>query len=188
MKPYRYVDLPNLDKIQEIVLERLGEFYINTSIFKVCAVDDFAIPELIQAVETIKPWNDVLHVAVITQEPFGHINNPRNIHKDVMSYTSKGQEQPVVLNIPIYNCLATYLALYKPLTDPYLYKGTYPNGHEYEAWHWKKGGVEEIDRLYLHKAALFNTQVPHSIINETKKTRIIISVRFSSLIKLKKYA
>ena len=187
MKRYKHIDLPHMAEIQKAVLEKLDKSYFKTTIFKVCSPDDFEFPLLVEAVETIKPWNEVAHISVISQEPFVHKNNDKNVHKDVMSLTERGQEQPVCLNIPIYNCEETYVAIYKQLQDPYLYRGTYPNGHTWEAWHWRPGGVEEIDKLYLHKPALFYTQMPHGIINETKNVRIIISVRFSTPIDLETF-
>ena len=42
---------------------------------------------------------------------------------------------------------------------------------------YKESDVEEIDRIYLNKAAFFNTQVPHSAINPTDEPRIILTIR-----------
>jgi hypothetical protein len=188
MKRYKHVELPHMAKIKKTILENLDQFFFKNSIFKVCKTSSFEFPELINAVETIKPWSEVAHISIIAQQPFVHKTSPdTNIHQDVMSLTERGQEQPVCLNIPIYNCDDTYVAIYKPLREPYRYQGTYKNGHTWDAWHWKQDWVEEIDKLYLHTPALFYTQMPHGIINETSEARIIISVRFSTIIDLETF-
>jgi hypothetical protein len=181
MKYYEYVDLPHIDKIIEQVLARLDEFYFENTIFKVFPPTEFESPLLVEAVEKIKPWSEVAHTSIITTRPFAHEANPdTNIHQDIMSLTEHGQEQAVCLNIPIFNCEKSYVAIYEQLQDPYKLEGKYKNGHIYEAWHWKPDWCKEIDRMYLPKPALFYTQMPHGIINETDQSRIILSVRFST--------
>ena len=46
---------------------------------------------------------------------------------------------------------------------------------------------KKIDRMFLPKPALFYTQMPHAIINETNESRIILSVRFSTPINLDEF-
>jgi hypothetical protein len=145
MKHYKHVEFPHMAEIKKNILENLDKFFFKNTVFKVCKPRSFEFPELINAVETIKPWSEVSHISIIAQQPFLHIISPdTNIHQDVMSLTERGQEQPVCLNIPIYNCDETYVAIYKPLRDPYRYQGTYENGHTWDAWHWKQDWVEEI--------------------------------------------
>ena len=105
-----------------------------------------------------------------------------------MTLTEWGQEQAVCLNIPIYNCDETYVAIYEQLQDPYRLQGKYKNGHTYEALHWKQDWCREIDRMFLPKPALFYTQMPHAIINETDESRIILSIRFSTPIDLEEFS
>lgn len=188
MKYYTYVDLPHIETIVEQVRKKLDSFYFENTIFKVFPPTEFESDELIEAVEKIKPWGEVAHTSIITTQPWAHHAVPdTNIHQDVMSLTDRGQEQAVCLNIPIYNCETTYVAIYKQLQDPYKLEGRYLNGHTYTAWHWKPDWCEEIERMYLPKPALFYTQMPHGIINETDQARIILSVRFATPIDLETF-
>ena len=188
MKYYEYVDLPYIDDITEIIRTRLDKFYFENTIFKRFPPVVFEHPLLVEAVEKIKPWSEVAHTSIITTQPFAHDRNPAtNIHQDIMGMTDNGQEQSVCLNIPIFNCETTYVAIYEALKPPYKLEGTYKNGHTYEAWHWMPDWCKEIDRMYLPKPALFYTQMPHAIINETEKSRIILSVRFSTPIDLETF-
>ena len=188
MKYYQHVDLPHINEIATLVREKLDRFYFENTIFKVFPPTLFEHPLIIESVSKIKPWNEVAHASIITTQPFAHHKNPNtNIHQDIMSLTDWGQEQAVCLNIPIYNCDNTYVAIYEPLQDPYRLKGKYKNGHPYEALHWKQDWCREIDRMFLPKPALFYTQMPHGIINETEESRIVLSVRFSTLIDLDQF-
>ena len=186
MKYYQHVDLPHINEIATMVRKQLDKFYFENTIFKIFPPAQFEHPLIIESVSKFKPWNEIAHVSIITTQPFAHHRDPdTNIHQDIMTLTEWGsQEQAVCLNIPIYNCDETYVAIYEPLQDPYRLQGKYKNGHIYEALHWKKDWCREIDRMFLPKPALFYTQMPHAIINETEESRIILSIRFSTPIDL----
>jgi hypothetical protein len=185
MKYYAHVDLPHIEEITTIILEKLDRFYFENTIFKIFPPTQFEHPLLVESVSKIKPWNEIAHASIITTQPFAHHKDPHtNIHQDIMTLTEWGQEQAVCLNIPIYNCDKTYVAIYEQLQDPFRLQGTYKNGHTYEALHWKQDWCREIDRMFLPKPALFYTQMPHAIINETDESRIILSIRFSTPIDL----
>jgi hypothetical protein len=188
MKYYAHIDLPYIEEIQTLVREQLDRFYFENTIFELFPPTHFEHPLLIESVSKIKPWSEVAHTSIITGEPFAHQLYPDiNIHQDIMTLTEWGQEQAVCLNIPIYNCDKTYVAIYEQLQDPYRLQGTYKNGHTYEALHWKQDWCREIDRMFLPKPALFYTQMPHAIINETEESRIILSIRFSTPIDLDQF-
>jgi hypothetical protein len=188
MKYYQHVDLPHINEIATLVREQLGKFYFENTIFKIFPPARFEHPLLVESVSKIKPWNEIAHASIITTQPFAHDRNPdTNIHQDIMTLTEWGQEQAVCLNIPIYNCDKTYVAIYEQLQDPFRLQGTYKNGHTYEALHWKQDWCREIDRMFLPKPALFYTQMPHAIINETDESRIILSIRFSTPIDLDEF-
>ena len=189
MKYYTHIDLPHINEIATLVREQLSKFYFENTIFKIFPPTRFEHPLIVESVAKIKPWNEVAHASIITTQPFAHHKEPdTNIHQDIMSLTEWGsQEQAVCLNIPIYNCDKTYVAIYESLQDPYRLQGKYKNGHTYEALHWKKDWCREIDRMFLPKPALFYTQMPHAIINETDEARIILSIRFSTPIDLDEF-
>ena len=188
MKYYAHVDLPHIEEITTIILEKLDRFYFENTIFKIFPPTKFEHPLLVESVSKIKPWNEIAHASIITTQPFAHHKDPHtNIHQDIMTLTEWGQEQAVCLNIPIFNCDKTYVAIYEQLQDPYRLQGTYKNGHTYEALHWKQDWCREIDRMFLPKPALFYTQMPHAIINETNESRIILSIRFSTPIDLDEF-
>jgi hypothetical protein len=185
---YKYVDLPHVDEIIDSTRKKLDEFYYANTIFKHFTPEWFETPELREAIETIKPWDEIAHISIITTQPWAHIVDPdTNIHQDVMALTDRGQEQAVCLNIPIYNCETTYVAIYDELQGPFKLEGTYKNGAKYTAYHWLPDWCVEKEKMYLPKPALFYTQMPHAIINESEHSRIIMSVRFSTPIDLETY-
>ena len=185
---YEYIDLPHAKEIAEYVQGTVEEFYYKNTIFKIFEPERYRHPLIVEAVEQILPWSAVAHISVITTAAFAHIRNPTtNIHQDIMTLTPWGQEQPVCLNIPIFNCDETYVAIYRQLQDPYKLHGVYKNGEKYAAYHWYPEWCEEIDRMYLPAPALFYTQMPHGIINNTEHSRIILSVRFNVSIDLETF-
>lgn len=73
------------------------------------------------------------------------------------------------LNIPISNVDKSYTMFYKHIEEPKL---------EYvQEWIYHKvnSKVEEIFRFTLSKPTLINNAIPHSVVNYSDKTRIIIS-------------
>ena len=175
---YHYIDLPYLEDISRIILKHLPpQFFKETLFSTIPSVVFKACTPLIAAVETIRPWDEIAGIAVIS------VNNttPMPIHTDTEIDTVWA------LNIPIQNCVETYTSFYRILDNqtPEIlshektYSSTYAN--------YRMDQVEEIDRLYLHKPAFFNTQVPHRAFNFSEEIRIILSVRFKTECDIAKY-
>jgi len=174
---YQYVDIPNLDEISEQVLHKIPEFHKDNSScnFKNCDKNFFKeIKILKDFIETLIPWDEITHTAIVctgskSRLPIHVDRHPDKVHQ-------------YALNIPVYNCLNTYTIFYKIRdrnkfnlsTD--LYYGKNPKT-QYSYFVYDQSDVEEIDRLYLNKAAFFNHQIPHSAVNDTNEPRIVLSIR-----------
>jgi len=124
---------------------------------------------LLSSIETIKPRSDITHVALIGCQPYhkGHI------HVDL-------EPHPYAVNFPITGCKDSYTCFYKLTTYNCNSKEILSNPWSPTFRIYADEEVEEVDRFYLHKAAIFNTQVPHRVINNTGQPRIILSVRFGT--------
>ena len=164
---YQYVDMPNLEEISKKVLEKIPDFHKDNSAYKSYDKKFFGEIEILtESVETLKPWNEIFDVAIVSTKH----NSKLPIHIDY----GPVEKTKYSLNIPVYNCEKTYTVFYKIKEGAQFEKKSaginYYNGY-------KESDVEEIDRIYLNKAAFFNTQVPHSAINPTDEPRIILTIR-----------
>jgi hypothetical protein len=175
---YHYIDLPHLEDISKIVLKHLPPQFYKETLFSMTHPDVFKpCKPLVAAIETIRPWDEIQEIAVIS------VNNvtAMPIHVDQDNNTTWA------LNIPIQNCLETYTSFYRVLEnqtpDVMAHERTYGTVFA----NYRLDQVEEIDRLYLTKAAFFNTQVPHRAFNFSDEMRIIISVRFKTECDIAKY-
>jgi hypothetical protein len=94
-----------------------------------------------------------------------------DIHKDNLI----GIGGELAINIPLENCENSITSFWKTdkpqikkfTTHAMLYYG-YPNDTHFE----------KIDEFKLTQPVIFNTQIPHSVINPTDKWRRAISLRF----------
>jgi hypothetical protein len=170
---YKFIDLPNLDLIAQRILKHVPEDYKKKNIYKSLPIEIFtACTPLVEAVETIKPWSDLEYIAMIVALP--DIEMP--IHTDLGSTLV---ENKYALNIPIYNCEKPYTAFFRVKDHISGVERTHaaietPSSNYL---HYNETDVVEIGRMHLYKAAFFNTQVPHTVINTTDDLRIIISIR-----------
>jgi len=174
---YQYIDIPNLNEISKQVLNKIPEFHKNNSSFKSCDKDFFKdIKILKDFIETLMPWDEIKNAAIVCTG--GKSRLP--IHVD--RHPDEGHKY--ALNIPVYNCINTYTIFYKmkdgnkfnPSADGY-YKKNKNRENQHSYFVCNESDVEEIDRLYLNKAAFFNIQVPHSAVNDTDEPRIVLSIR-----------
>ena len=175
---YHYIDLPYLEDISRIILKHMPPQFFKETLFSVMPSEVFQeCTPLIAAIETIRPWCETAEIAIIS------VNNimPMPIHTDTIIDTAWA------LNIPIQNCVETYTSFYRLLDNQIpeilshekTYGSTYAN--------YRMDQVEEIDRLYLHRPAFFNTQVPHRAFNFSEETRLILSIRFKTECDIAKY-
>jgi hypothetical protein len=164
---YQYVDIPNLDEISKQILEKIPDFHKDNSAYKSYSKKYFGEIEILKkSVETLKPWNEIFDVAVVSTKQ----NSKLPIHIDY----GPVEKIKYSLNIPVYNCEKTYTVFYK------IKEGVQPTKksagiNDYNGY--KASDAEEIDRIYLNKAAFLNTQIPHSAINPTNEPRIILTIR-----------
>lgn len=177
MANYKILNLPHVETIKQKVLPLLPEHaYSSSWFFQVPEISQ--IPELVEAVSMVRPWDQVEKIAVISAMPYCHIVEKNTyIHVDVMY----NQEKAVGLNFPIYNCEDTFCAMYEATRPVYYKESEYADGSQFHATHLMRQSATEIERFSIpNQAYLFNHQVPHGVINTTKQSRIVLSVRFSS--------
>jgi hypothetical protein len=168
---YKFIDLPKIDEISNIIMQYLPEDIKKYTVFKSLPEKQFALCKpLVEAVETIKPWSDIYYIALITVAPFDKL--PTHIDWDM-------KDKPYSLNIPIYNCSKTPSIFYR-LKDKNDKPKVIYQDHGDPFYYYDGDQTEEIERFYLTKAAFFNTQIPHSALNTTNEARIMISVRFKT--------
>ena len=169
---YQYVDIPNLSDISKIIMRYVPEEIKTQTLFRSLSEKQFSLCKpLVEAVETIKPWDDIDYIAMITVAP----NSKLSIHIDWDDI----KDRPYALNIPIYNCATTPSIFYRLKDKDTQTKAIYQaHGDPYH--YYDEDQTEEIERFFLYKAAFFNTQIPHSAVNDTDEPRIIISIRFKT--------
>jgi hypothetical protein len=168
---YKYIDLPRIEDIQRLVLPYIPSDVYKYTVFKSLPEFQFSLCKpLVEAVEVIRPWNDISYIAMITVAP--HDKLPTHIDWDL-------KDNPWALNIPIYNCDDTVSIFYR-LKDENCEPKVIYQDHGDPFYYYSGDQTEELERFYLTKAAFFNTQVPHSALNTTDKARIIISIRFKT--------
>ena len=156
---WKYIDIP-IDLVEEIKQEyKLGmtknEFFLQDVNIKMKKFMGLEIesPALIQ----VRP-NFLKHL---------------NIHTD--EYNTSTINQPMLaINIPLENCENSTTAFWKSNKKP-IRKST-PNSFTYDQYFSKH--CEKIDEFKLTQPVIFNTQIPHSVINPTNKWRRAISLRF----------
>ena len=92
------------------------------------------------------------------------------IHKDA----SDEQGRTLAINIPFENCEGSITKFYK--TDKPEVTQFLPNGLSYNLFESKD--CEEISEFRLTQPIVFNTQIPHLVVNPQNVWRRAISVRF----------
>jgi hypothetical protein len=169
---YKFIDLPNLEEIQTIILRNLPQQYKESHMYMTRPVEDFsACTPLVNAVETFKPWDELLSIGIVITQP----------HKKIPVHTDLGDlviKYKYSCNIPIYNCNKPYTSFYRLLDGGEPKIVTQPHGDMLTLY--SDDQIEEIARMHLYKPAIFNTQVPHGITNPTDEPRIVISIRFKT--------
>jgi hypothetical protein len=86
------------------------------------------------------------------------------------------QKNTLALNFPVVNCDNSYTSLYK-INSGVAKMIKMTNGLTHISFN--KCDFTEIDRFYLKEnAVLFNTKIPHNVINLSDKLRIAVSFRF----------
>lgn len=169
---YQYIDLPNLKEISNQVLLRSPDLHKNTNIYKSYNREFFEdIEILVETIEKLKPWKEIFDIAIVSTKAKSKLP----IHVDHGPIT----RHKYSLNIPVYNCDETYVVMYKKKNQNTKYYTTnLKDNHHYDEY--LEDDMEVIDKFYLTKAALFNTQIPHRPINETSDPRIMLTIRFET--------
>ncbi len=182
---YKFIDILNLTEIQNSIIPHIPEDYISTCLIKSFSPEIFAQSQiLVSSIEAIRPWSDVdsvlLHVVSANSRlPIYLEHADTNIPvegrpKDLYSSINQSY-QTMNLNIPIVNCLTPYtrFLVSLPSAKPKL-------GHWDIYLKYDSKELREVARMHLYKAALFNTNMLHEIINPTDDTMVFISIKFKN--------
>ena len=177
---YKFIDLLNLDEIQEKILRNIPEDSRSRSDLLVFTPDVFekCVP-LVHAVETIRPWSEVHAIGLFVVMP----KEPQSVHRDLGHIA----ETKYALNIPIYNCNIPYTSFFRVIKEPETTEVEFSTENRiYQYMQYDDDCVQEIARMHLYKPAIFNTQIPHKISNPTDDVRIVMSLRFTTALDLSK--
>ena len=97
------------------------------------------------------------------------------IHTD-----SNKPDRQYALNIPVVNCVESYMVWYDPIDPTQVEHREYMAGTAtVVAQYYKKDNVVEIDRAPSDCMMFVNVRVPHNGINLNNNVRSIISLRFT---------
>jgi len=165
---WKYIDIP-IDLVEEIKQEYKSaipknEIFYQTVNIKIKKFMGLRIEKsiLIQ----VKPENQKQYSNIYT---VGY--STLDIHKDNLIGT--GGE--LAINIPLENCENSITSFWK--TDKPQIKKFTTHVHMYYGYP-NDAHCEKIDEFKLTQPVIFNTQIPHSVINPTDKWRRAISLRF----------
>lgn len=177
---YKYVHLPNTDNIAREILKKLPPEHKKKNIFKGYPIEFFDIESLRSDVETITPWDNIHDMALVSTKPYSFLPTHIDYH-DLLKKTV------YALNIPIYNCENTHVIFYRVINEKNSPQHkTQEHGNADDYCEYADSDVVEIEKFYLRTAALFNTQVPHRAVNHTNQPRIVLTIRFKSMLDISK--
>lgn len=167
---YKYIELPNWKTVSSLLLETIPDEHKYKTLFKSNGPNVFKNFKLfVDMIETFCPWNNIHNVALISVRP----NDVLPLHTDFMVPSR------YALNIPVFNCEKTYTVFYQAEEG---YEPEFLKNVEAPRYLFDRSRVKEVGRLFLTQPALFDTQTPHEVVNNTEDYRIILSVRFNSII------
>ena len=138
---------------------------------------------LVDAVNRICSWQDVLYIMFINVNP-----GTSPIHQDSLTH----HDYFWALNIPILNCKDSCTLFFEPLPRE---QGIVPSleiaessvGIGADGYRlWQPNQVKEIDRMHLTQPMLFNISSIHCVHNPTNQPRLSLSIRMNCDI-LEKY-
>ena len=154
---WKYVDLPQ-KVIEDMQQEFRSKLPNNELFFQYIRID-------IKEILGLKLGPTVL----IQMRPMGGLNN-ENIHTDFIP----ADKCPYALNIPLENCEGSTTSFWKANKPPEI-RHT-PEGTTYRYVDSKD--CEKISELKFIKPFMFDTNIPHSVMNPQNVWRRAISLRF----------
>jgi hypothetical protein len=164
---YKFIDIPNVEEIGQQIWQNIP-VELKTTQYRTTEPSHYEkLKILVDSVETIHPWKDIIGIGLIITKP----NSIVPIHTDHNLHM-------YALNIPIYNTSkpTTWFFKSKEGCDPWYALQSHGDPFNYHFL----GDVEFLECFPLVKPAIFNTQVPHAIINNTNDFRCVLSFRFTS--------
>jgi len=200
---YKFIDLPTAGIAEQVLTINSTSTHKDIisskeKTFKFTAPDAYKdCSALVQAVECITSWQNVFYIALVHTPPGVvdiHVDfdlyddatvdwdatSPKELAKFKLLFKHRHQHHlsPWALNFPITNCDTTYTAFYQETQHTNPKFQVHPkNGFPY--YTFDQTELEEVDRLYLHQPAFFNTQEIHGAINNTDQDRYVLTVRFN---------
>ena len=177
---YRYLDMPYIEEIGQEIWESIPTEIKKTQYTSNPAHKFKRSAKLIRSLQTIHSWNDIYVVGLIIVDPKSFLP----IHVDT------NYKHMYSLNIPIYNtCNKSMTYFFKPKNNSVTLKVLHacPKYNSKDSFYVSfLEDVEFLDCFPLVKPAIFNTHIPHAVVNDTDDFRCILSFRFNSPINFKK--
>lgn len=193
---FKYIDIPNYQDLLDEVRSNLDMAYlreVNFSFIQINSkelipkcklLNDFLVQNNLNAIKTVvvrgipqwHKWNihvDNCNAKTHEQFKLNYIHDFTSPTRDLLG-----------LQLGLENVEETYTAMYKYISGEIIktndLKGTNkPADSGYPAWRFEKCQMEEIDRYVATRPVIFNATVPHSVVNNTSKPRLLLSVRFN---------
>ena len=162
---YKKLEFENFEEIKKQILNLFpDEFYNKTSLFYIDNnVERFlTISPLRAELEKLNLINEILSIGFYIMQP----NSSGIIHTDHGDYTYS-------LNIPLVGCEKSLVVFYHTDGSPELLPTT--KGSMYYSFEKTKCSI--IDHLSLTQPCIMNVQVPHRVVNTTKRISCLIRLK-----------
>lgn len=165
---YKFIDMPDIKEIGERLWRHIPPNLKRTLYQSSLPVHYEKMQILIDSVNTIHPWSDILTIGLVIAEPRSVVP----IHSDI------NVPHMYALNIPIYNTENAMTAFFQNKKDRHPWHATQSHGDAFNFYF--HDDMNFLGAFSLIKPAIFNTHVPHSIVNPTDDFRCVLSFRFNS--------
>ena len=169
MNFYKELDFINLDEIQKEDLKLIPDSNTKNlmGLFYFAGVPEYLkIDKLRQYLEIVNELNNVLFIGTLFTAP----NVKGNLHRDDGPHIFS-------LNIPLLNCHNTFIEFFKTNSIPQ--KTKFKNSDQGTYSKFDPEECQLIFRKEVQNPYIINTLVPHRVVNENNKTRIMLCIRLS---------
>ncbi len=179
---YKYLDIPDFKQIEQ----ELSDFILPyckgkpTGLWSV-DLDEFFLhcPKSVKNLISMNLLTNLKKVCYIVVHP-GAGEKAAHVDMNIEPPLSEGESSGCLsMNFGIQNCHETPVIFYEYISGPKDYFSL-PDPSQGSFIFYARSELKEIDRYILHAPVLINTSVPHSIFNNTTKTRISVVFRFNT--------
>ena len=173
---FKFLTMPDVEEIGQRLWKHIPDHLKRTLYQSSMPVHYEKLKVLIDSVNTIHPWDDILTIGLIIAEP----------HSMVPIHSDMNVPHMYALNVPIYNTANAYTAFFRSKVDKHPWAAEQKHGDAFNFYFYED--LEYLGAFSLVQPAIFNTHVPHAIINPTDDFRCVLSFRFNSPFDFQKIA